>query len=93
MPATFYTEWNSPLDGGEADLERHDAFCRFAMSVIEGAAPWLLPLFHASNAKVLLATNGCSYLLPGASSTWVEIPEVAGLIRLLPWAEPEETAH
>lgn len=92
MTCTLHTEWSDPVDPrDEIDTERHEIYAAFALDVVEKALPSLLSFLDATDAKVLAGTHFFSYSTsPGE---WVDVPEIAGRLNLLPWAEPHETMH
>lgn len=93
VSATYYTEWCCPTNPEDVDFDKHVAFTAFARGVVESSAPWLIPLLEASSAKVLFSVGSCGYLLPGIESEWIDIPEIARRLHMVPWVETDEIAH
>lgn len=89
----FFTEWNTPLHGAEPDPERHAAYEALARDVANSAMPWLLPLLAECGAKVLAGPWIFSFALSSRPGVWLDVPEIADRLQLLPWAEATEVAH
>lgn len=88
-----YSEWSVSLNGSPLDPERHAAFEHYARQVAADHLPWVFPLLEASGSKVLISLRSFSFELPDAPGLWIEIPEMASQLQLLPWAEVDQTAH
>lgn len=88
-----YSEWSVSLNGSPLDSEKHAAFERYARLVANDHQPWLFPLLESAGSKVLIAPRAFSFELPDAPGLWIDVPEMAGRLVLLPWVEAHETAH
>ncbi|VWX63184.1 hypothetical protein VARIO8X_90053 [Burkholderiales bacterium 8X] len=87
-----HTEWSDPIDPQTVvDLERHTTYAAFALEVVERSLPSLLTFLNAADAKVLAGTH--FFAFSTSPGQWVDVPEIAGRLNFLPWAEPHETMH
>ena len=88
-----HSEWSVSLNGSPLDPEKHAAFERYARLVANDSQPWLFPLLESAGSKVLIAPRAFSFELPDAPGLWIDIPEMAGRLCLLPWVEAGEVAQ
>lgn len=93
MTIEIRTRWNTPLDGEEADYNKHAAFAGYAIEVIESLRPSLLYFLEATDARVIVGKDLFSFCLPCVGAKWYEDEEIAASLKLLPWEEPTETMH
>jgi hypothetical protein len=90
----FHSEWSDPIGGiAPPDLERHEAYVAYAKLLAAELRPHLLPFLAGVEARILVSPGIFSFDLPSARGAWIEIPELAECLRLLPWAEPNEIIH
>ncbi len=92
MALQVFTEWGAPL-AQTIDTAKHEAFARYAMSVIEQTRPALLHFLDATDAKVIVSQEVFSFSMPCVPDKWFSDEEVANSLKLVPWAEPHEAQH
>lgn len=89
----IYTQWHAsqPIAQPTTDAERHEAFSSFAVDTAQREMPWLLPLLSEAGARIYVAPSMFCFQLPSQPGRWIEIPEVARLISMVPWISQDET--
>lgn len=93
MALDVRTEWNTPIDGSEPDLAKHEAFADFALSLIRQESPWLYRFLDGTNAQLLVGVGIFAFSMPSTPGIWFDVDQMAEHINLLPWAEPHEVKH
>lgn len=94
MPITVATQWSNPVFAGDCmDPDRHERFATYALEVTREAMPDLYSFLDASGATVIAGPCMFSFSTPAAAGAWLDVPDMAARLNLLPWVDPHETAH
>jgi hypothetical protein len=91
--ATTTTE-NEHEPAGPADAERDALLTQLALNLLR-PYPWLVQILTASHAVVLANKGYFAVSVPSRDNppqwTDIEVPPLSAHLRLMPWAEPDET--
>jgi hypothetical protein len=89
------TDWSrhaKTCDDTDA-LEKHKKFVEYVKATAAGSHPWLFPLLDAVNAKILCGPFLFAYEISAHPGLLFVIPEMCRSLRLLPWADGNESTH
>lgn len=93
MSVQVLSHWQvQPKNAGPAtDEERHAVFSRYATGMANIHMPWLMPLLDKADATLYVAPSVFAFQLPDGSGRWLDVPEMARLIPMVPWVDPTDT--
>lgn len=93
MSLQIHSQWQSsqPIAQPSTDAERHEAFSTFAIDTAQRELPWLLPLLSEAGARIYVAPSVFFFQLPSQPGRWIEVPEVARFLAMVPWIVQDET--
>lgn len=98
MDAPAVAEISSPWGGcsdtaPNQDADKHAAYSAHVRKSVDRLYPWLWGLFDAAGARIAAAPGSFMFFVPHRPLVAFDIPALAPLTRLTPWAEPGETVH
>lgn len=93
MSLQIHSQWQTTQQFTQpsTDAERHEAFSSFAVDTAQRELPWLLPLLSEAGARIYVAPSMFCFQLPSQPGRWIEVPEVARLLAMVPWVAQDET--
>ena len=92
--ATFHSEWTDPIGGvSDPDPVAHEAFVNYAKAVAMEKRPFLLPFLDGARARILVGRGIFCFDLPGNRGKWLEIPDIAERLAMLPWQEVTDSVQ
>jgi len=91
--AGFHTEWSDPIGGlVPPDPWKHETFVAYAKLIAADHSPYLLSFLAGCKARVLVGLRIFCFDLPFRGK-WIDVPQIAERLQLLPWAEPDEAVN
>jgi hypothetical protein len=89
----FATNWGgTSVCPPTPDAAKHDEYVRYIRNTLE-ACPWLLPMFEAAGATVLVSPGFFCFMVACRPNAAFDIPELRTITYLIPWVEPGEVAQ